>query len=127
MTRIQRLGIALVLFLAVVIVIALVLPGSNDNSPTATALPKSSATKTHVAPQATTTPASTLEPGATGLFIEPDDGRAPILDELAGARKSIKLQIYLLSDREIIDALKAANNRGVDVRVLLEAHPFGGN
>lgn len=127
MTRIQRLVIALVLFLAVVIVIALVLPGSNDNSPTATALPKPSATKTHVAPQVTTTPASTLEPGATGLFIEPDDGRAPILDELASARISIKLQIYLLSDREIIDALKAANNRGVDVRVLLEAHPFGGN
>jgi phosphatidylserine/phosphatidylglycerophosphate/cardiolipin synthase-like enzyme len=67
-----------------------------------------------------------LEPGATGLFVEPDDGRAPVLDELEAAKKTITLQIYLISDREVIDAIKDAHNRRVDVRILLEEHPFGG-
>lgn len=61
-----------------------------------------------------------------GIFVEPDDGRAPILDELAAARESIALQVYLLSDEEIIAALEDAAARGLRVRVMLEEHPFGG-
>jgi phosphatidylserine/phosphatidylglycerophosphate/cardiolipin synthase-like enzyme len=61
-----------------------------------------------------------------GLFVEPDDGRAPILDELAAARESISLQVYLLSDEAMITALEAAAGRGLRVRVMLEEHPFGG-
>jgi len=34
--------------------------------------------------------------------------------------------MYLLTDREIIDALRTARGRGVDVRVILEAQPTGG-
>ncbi|MBA2276937.1 MAG: hypothetical protein H0W06_04165 [Chloroflexia bacterium] len=61
-----------------------------------------------------------------GLFVEPDDGRAPILEELAAARCTIDLTIYLISDDATIDALEAAVARGVQVRVILEEHPFGG-
>lgn len=49
-----------------------------------------------------------------------------MLAALNGAQKSIRMEMYLLSDREIIDALKAARGRGVEVRVLLEAQPSGG-
>lgn len=61
-----------------------------------------------------------------GIFVEPDDGRAPLLAELDAARRSITLQIYLLSDEEILRALERAQARGVDVRVIMEDSPFGG-
>jgi len=73
-----------------------------------------------------TLPPASPGSGTVGVFVEPDDGREPILDELNAATSSIRLAVYLLSDREIIDALKQAHNRGVDVRVLLEDAPFGG-
>ncbi len=69
-------------------------------------------------------------PGAVsetrGLLVQPDDGRAPILDEFAAAQCAIDLTIYLISDDEVIAGLKAAVDRGVRVRVILEEHPFGG-
>ncbi len=73
--------------------------------------------------------AASAAPAAGGfvhLFVQPEAGRGPILDEIAGARRSITLQVYLLSDEATIAALEAAAHRGVSVRVLLEEHPFGG-
>ncbi len=64
--------------------------------------------------------------GTVGVFVEPDNGRDPILDEIAAASHSIRLQVYLLSDQVIINALKEADQRGVDVRVMLENAPYGG-
>lgn len=64
--------------------------------------------------------------GVTGIFIQPGDGRRPILDEIEAATGSIDLEIYIISDDEILGALEAAQARGVAVRVLLEEHPFGG-
>jgi phosphatidylserine/phosphatidylglycerophosphate/cardiolipin synthase-like enzyme len=128
MTRTQRVVIIGTVLFAVLFV-AVLLFADNLNSPsnpTATAVARSSPTPTRVAAQATASLVATLQPGATGLFVEPDDGRAPVLNEINGARQSITLEIYLLSDREIIDALKNANDRGIDVRVLLEENPFGG-
>ncbi len=66
------------------------------------------------------------QPGVVGVFVEPDDGRAPILAELDAARRSIDLEIYLLSDEEILQALERAQARGVTVRVIMEEHTFGG-
>jgi len=60
-----------------------------------------------------------------GLVIEPDDGRAPIEQAIASAERSLDLVTYLLTDRQIVAALKAAHNRGVRVRVMLEQHPYG--
>src|SRR5215207_10424747 len=62
----------------------------------------------------------------TGVFIEPGDGRAPILDEIQGARHSIDLEVYLVSDDAILQSLEEAPRRGVAVRVILEEQPFGG-
>src|SRR5687767_6618064 len=32
----------------------------------------------------------------TGVFIEPGDGRAPLLDEIRAARRSIDLEVYIV-------------------------------
>lgn len=61
------------------------------------------------------------------LFIEPEDGRQPILEAISSAQKEILVEVYLLSDPEVIAALKEAEGRGVEAKVLLEEHPFGGS
>src|SRR5437763_8319713 len=60
------------------------------------------------------------------LFVEPDDGEQVIINAIRSARKSIWLEIYILSDRNVIRTLQEAANRGLDVRVMLEPHPVGG-
>lgn len=70
----------------------------------------------------------TTGPGVQGVhvFVEPDAGEHPITDAISAAKKSVWIEIYLLTDRNVIRALEEAPNRGVDVRVMLEPHPFGG-
>ncbi len=65
--------------------------------------------------------------GSLSLFITPDNGDQPIVDQLRNARKSIRMVMYLLTERDIINELIAAQNRGLSVRVMLEQHPFGGS
>jgi cardiolipin synthase A/B len=60
------------------------------------------------------------------VFVEPDTGEHIITNAIANAKKSVWLEMYLLSDRNVIRALEEAAHRGVDVRVMLEAHPYGG-
>ena len=59
------------------------------------------------------------------LFVEPEDGTAPVLRELNSAAHSLDVAMYLLTDKPAISALEAAQRRGVQVRVLLEQHPYG--
>ncbi len=59
------------------------------------------------------------------IFVEPDAGEHNITNAIAGAQKSVWLEMYLLTDRNVIRALEEAAHRGVDVRVMLEAHPYG--
>lgn len=61
----------------------------------------------------------------TGVFVEPDDGYPPVIDELNGARCRIDLSVYMLTDDTIFQALIDAASRDVEVRVILDEHPFG--
>ena len=63
----------------------------------------------------------------TGLFVGPDDGEAPVVDELEAASCTIDVSVYILTADEVIAALIGAADRGVRVRVMLEQHPFGGS
>jgi phosphatidylserine/phosphatidylglycerophosphate/cardiolipin synthase-like enzyme len=69
----------------------------------------------------------TLGPGINGVqvYVEPDDGEGVITGAIRGAHKSVWLEMYLLTDTNIIHALEDAANSGVDVRVMLEPHPYG--
>ncbi len=66
--------------------------------------------------------------GAQGVrvYVEPNDGEQVITGAIKSASKSIWLEIYILSDRNVIRALEEAANRSLDVRVMLEPRPFGG-
>ena len=75
-----------------------------------------------VLPSATPLPADS---GARSLFVEPDDGYWPVLEAIQGARRSVEVVVYLLTDRQVIDALIAAHRRGVAARVMLERDPYG--
>jgi phosphatidylserine/phosphatidylglycerophosphate/cardiolipin synthase-like enzyme len=75
---------------------------------------------------------ATCDPGpppaseVDGLYVLPDDGRDPVLHEIDRARCTIDVTTYLISDDTIIDALVRAEDRGVRVRLIHEATPFGG-
>ncbi len=60
-----------------------------------------------------------------GLYVLPDDGRAPIIEEIAAAQCSVDVSIYMITDDEVIDALARAQARGLTVRMVLEETPFG--
>jgi phosphatidylserine/phosphatidylglycerophosphate/cardiolipin synthase-like enzyme len=59
------------------------------------------------------------------LIVQPGGGISPITSLIRSARHSLRLEIYLLTDREIVSALAQARHRGVDVRVVLEERPYG--
>src|SRR5690348_11209208 len=59
------------------------------------------------------------------LFVEPDAGAKPVTSAIAAATHSVWVEVYLLTDARVIAALEDAVRRGVDVRVLLEEHPYG--
>ncbi|MBP6884396.1 MAG: hypothetical protein KBC17_01060 [Candidatus Pacebacteria bacterium] len=58
---------------------------------------------------------------ALSLLTMPDDTTASIISLIQNAKKSVDLTIYTLSDKKIQSALVSAKNRGVAVRVLLNA------
>src|SRR5579872_2909557 len=60
------------------------------------------------------------------IFVQPGAHTAPVLNLIRSARQSIRLEVYLLTNRTVIGALQTAEQRHVDVRVMLEQHPFGG-
>jgi phosphatidylserine/phosphatidylglycerophosphate/cardiolipin synthase-like enzyme len=60
------------------------------------------------------------------VFVEPDASDSPITSAILGAQKSVWVEMYLLSDRNVIRALEEAAHNGRDVRVMIEPHPFGG-
>lgn len=60
-------------------------------------------------------------------FVEPDDGVKPILDRVQVADEEVLVEVYLISDPEIISGLIQADKRGVEVKVILEERPFGGS
>jgi hypothetical protein len=59
------------------------------------------------------------------LYIEPHAGPAPIVQVITDARHTVDLNVYYLSSKPILSALRRAHARGVNVRVILDRHPYG--
>ena len=56
------------------------------------------------------------------VFFSPNGGaRDAIIEELADAKKEINIAMYILTDRELSNALISAKDRGVKVKILLDA------
>lgn len=56
-----------------------------------------------------------------------DDVEGLITQEIAGARKQILVQAYILTNRPIAAALIAARRRGIDVQILVDEHQLKNN
>ncbi|MCA1598005.1 MAG: phospholipase D-like domain-containing protein [Chloroflexi bacterium] len=59
------------------------------------------------------------------VLVEPDDGAGALTGAIRDAGRSIWLTMYMLTNRTIIHDLEYAHAAGVDVRVILEPHPYG--
>ena len=53
------------------------------------------------------------------LIVLPDDSAKPILDAINGAKKSIRVKMFLFSHPDLLKAVIEAKKRGVHVRVML--------
>jgi len=53
------------------------------------------------------------------LIVLPDDSAKPILDAINGAKKSLRVKMFVFSDPELLKTVLAARKRGVNVRVML--------
>lgn len=62
-------------------------------------------------------------PGEIRLFLQPEAGLGPILQAIAQAKRSVWVQVYMLTEPAIVEALAQAAGRGLEVRVLLEGEP----
>ena len=58
------------------------------------------------------------------LYVEPSAGVAPLVQVIDRARHTVDLNVYYLSSRPILDALREAHARGVVVRVILDGRPW---
>jgi cardiolipin synthase len=70
--------------------------------------------------------ARTATPAASPvrMLVEPDAGPDAVRGLLAAARRSLWMEMYLLTDAATIESLAARQRAGVDVRVVLEPHPY---
>jgi phosphatidylserine/phosphatidylglycerophosphate/cardiolipin synthase-like enzyme len=66
--------------------------------------------------------------GAMQLYVMPDNGPKPLLDQIASAKKSLKFELYMMTytevSKQVADALIAKAKAGCDVQVILEAQPY---
>lgn len=67
-------------------------------------------------------------PGVT-IQVQPSDNGLALLNTIKGAKKSVHMEMYLLSSNEIVDALIDLKNAGKDVKVILNQTfpPNGGS
>jgi phosphatidylserine/phosphatidylglycerophosphate/cardiolipin synthase-like enzyme len=53
------------------------------------------------------------------IIVLPDDTGKPILDAIEGAKKSLRIKMFVFSDPDLIKAVIAAKMRGIKVLVML--------
>lgn len=63
-------------------------------------------------------------PGHIAILTQPESGTRPVVEAIDGAQRSVWVQIYMMTDPQVIEALGRAAGRGLDVRVMLEESPY---
>lgn len=61
---------------------------------------------------------------ADQLIIEPEMGRAPIINAINETETGLRLVMYGFTDKEILQALLAQKSKGKEIRVILEKKPY---
>jgi len=108
----------------------LALAGCSDDPPLAldASLPSADVAADVALPDATPDVAPPPDAAVAPLriIVGPDDRGASLLAAIAAAQRSVHMTMYLLSSREVLDALVAARRRGVEVQVVLNRTIPGG-
>ena len=120
MRRDQRRGTAL----AVLIILSIILIACDSKDPTTINISTNGVTDAANSTQ-TSTDSNNNNTQGIQLYVEPDDGESVITNAITNAHTSIWLEMYLLTDKKVISALESAAHRGIDVRVMVETHPYG--
>ncbi|MCL6441845.1 MAG: phospholipase [Alicyclobacillus sp.] len=68
--------------------------------------------------------ARTVDTQSVSWIPEPGSGARPWIDLIEHAKRQIDVNNYLLTDRQVAQALIAAAKRGVNVRVIADEHPY---
>src|SRR5262249_5572476 len=63
---------------------------------------------------------------ARTLIVLPDDTVKPVLAAIDGARRSLRVKMFVFSDPTLLRAVIGAKRRGVEARVLLNPHRRNG-
>ena len=63
---------------------------------------------------------------ARSLIVLPDDTAKPVVEAIDGARRSLRIKMFVFSDPALLNAVIAAKRRGVDTRVMLNPHRRSG-
>jgi cardiolipin synthase len=63
--------------------------------------------------------------GSPRIVVEPRDGSRPMVHVIDAAKHSLFVEVYILTDRDVVRALERAAAQGVRVDVMLEPHPLG--
>jgi cardiolipin synthase len=61
------------------------------------------------------------------LIVQPDDGTAPVIELVDGAKKSLRVKQFTLTESAIMSALIHAHQRHVEVRIMLNPHRSSGD
>ena len=110
--------------LAVLIILSSILIACDSKDPTPIKISTNGGTDVANKTQANTGSNNNNTQGIQ-LYVEPDDGESVITNAINDAHTSIWLEMYLLTDKKVISALESAAHRGIDIRVMLETHPYG--
>ena len=68
-----------------------------------------------------------MPPPVPRLIVEPDDGIGPVRDVIASARTSLLVKQFTFTAPTLIEAVVDRNERGVNVRVMLNPKRSGGD
>jgi cardiolipin synthase len=69
-------------------------------------------------------PAEARSTASVRVLVEPDAGPDAVRTLFAAARRSLWMEMYLLTDASTLDTLIERRQAGLDVRVILEPHPY---
>ncbi|MEK9632099.1 MAG: phospholipase D-like domain-containing protein, partial [Synechococcus sp.] len=61
------------------------------------------------------------------LLVMPDDGVQRVVDFIASAQQELRLKQFKLQSPAVLEALRQAHGRGVQLRVMLNPHTSGGD
>ncbi|MDU2066860.1 MAG: phospholipase D family protein [Sporomusaceae bacterium] len=95
--------------------------GCTNKTPVSSAETKNAAKQTAVMPDGLKGVHTVAAAGSVDVAFSPKGGVTNmIVGELGKAQKSVQVQAYSFTSKEIIDALIAAKKRGVDVRIIID-------